>query len=637
MLRPTLGRAIALALSLSSPLVAQNTAFAQDASSQGTLSQGSASQELDRVVVTGTRTAITVDDSLAAVEVVDRAEIERTQAHSLPELLRDRAGINLVNQGGAGKLSTLFMRGAESDHVLFLVDGVRVGSSTSGLTAIQDIPVELIDRIEIVRGPRSSLYGSDAIGGVIQIFTRRAQSGVRPHFRLGAGADDLRELSAGIDFGFERAWFGADYSYQATDGFQSCLGATTPVFAGCFVDNPDPDRDGYESNAISLRGGLRPVDGLTIEANALRNQGRNEYDSDPVYGLPDVSDTTQQVVGGKIRYDLGRATFTLTAGSNRDDSYDTRDRAFVDQFASQRDSASLQGDVRVAEGHTVTAGFDWQRDKADVEDLFSRWSADRHNHAVFAQYLGDFGANNVQASVRRDDNEQFGGHTTGGLAWGYAFAHDLRLTASVGTAFKAPTFNELYFPFFGNPDLRPEESETWELGIGQRKADWNWALNAYQTDVDDLIVYDISLFMANNLESARIRGAELTGGLTLAGWNLSGAASYVDPRNRSVGLNDDNLLPRRSRATGRIDADRAFGDFSVGATWVGEQRRWDDVANTLAVGGFSTLDLRAEWRAAPEWTLQARVGNAFDKDYQTSAYYAQPGRQWSVSVRYAPK
>jgi vitamin B12 transporter len=637
MLRPTLGRAIALALSLSSPLVAPNTAFAQDASSSDTPSQGSASQELDRVIVTGTRTAITVDDSLAAVEVVDRADIERTQAHSLPELLRGRAGINLVNQGGAGKLSTLFMRGAESDHVLFLVDGVRVGSSSSGLTSIQDIPVELIDRIEIVRGPRSSLYGSDAIGGVIQIFTRRAQSGVRPHFRLGAGADDLRELSAGIDFGFERAWFGADYSYQATDGFQSCLGATTPVFAGCFVDNPDPDRDGYESNAISLRGGVRPVDGLTIEANALRNQGRNEYDADPVYGLPDVSDTTQQVVGGKIRYDLGRTTFTLTAGSNRDDSYDTRDRAFVDQFASQRDSASLQGDVRVAEGHTVTAGFDWQRDKADVEDLFSQWSADRHDHAVFAQYLGDFGANNVQASLRRDDNEQFGGHTTGGLAWGYAFAHDLRLTASVGTAFKAPTFNELYFPFFGNPDLRPEESETWELGIGQRKADWNWALNAYQTDVDDLIVYDISLFMANNLESARIRGAELTGGLTLAGWNLSGSASYVDPRNRSVGLNYDNLLPRRSRATGRIDADRAFGDFSVGATWVGEQRRWDDVANTLAVGGFSTLDLRAEWRAAPEWTLQARVGNVFDKDYQTSAYYAQPGRQWSVSVRYAPK
>ncbi|UHQ20743.1 TonB-dependent vitamin B12 receptor [Lysobacter sp. KIS68-7] len=621
MLRSSLAGAVALALSLSSSF-----ALAQD---------GTSSQELDRVVVTGTRTAITVDDSLAAVEVIDRKEIERTQAHSLPELLRGRAGINLVNQGGAGKLSTLFMRGAESDHVLFLVDGVRVGSSTSGLTAIQDIPVELIDRVEIVRGPRSSLYGSDAIGGVIQIFTRKAQNGVRPHFRLGAGTDDLRELSAGIDFGFERAWFGADYSHQATEGFQSCLGAATPVFAGCFVDNPDPDRDGYESNAISLRGGVRPIDGLVIEGNALRNQGRNEYDSDPFYGLPDVSNTTQQVVGGKIRYDVGRTTWTMSAGSNRDVSYDSRDRSFVDQFASQRDSASLQGDVRVADGHTVTAGFDWQRDKADVEDLFSAWSADRNNHAVFGQYLGDFGANNVQASLRRDDNEQFGGHTTGGLAWGYAFAHDLRLTASVGTAFKAPTFNELYFPFFGNPDLRPEESKTWELGIGQRKADWNWALNAYQTKVDDLIVYDISLFMANNLDSARIRGAELTGGLTLGGWNLSGAASYVDPRNHSQGFDYDNLLPRRARTTGRIDADRAFGDFSVGATLVGEGRRWDDVANTLAVGGFSTLDLRAEWRASPEWTLQARVGNAFDKDYQTSAYYAQPGRQWFLSVRYA--
>jgi len=239
--------------------------------------------------------------------------------------------------------------------------------------------------------------------------------------------------------------------------------------------------------------------------------------------------------------------------------------------------------------------------------------------------------------VRRDDNDQFGGHTTGSLAWGLDFEHGFRLTASAGTAFKAPTFNELYFPFYGNPDLRPEESDSVDVGLAQRSDAWHWQLDAYQTHIDDLIVYDISLFMANNLEEARIRGAELTGGVTWAEWDFNASASYVDPRNRSTGDNFDKVLPRRSRATGRIDVDRVFGDWRIGATLLGEGRRYDDVANTLEVGGFSTFDLRAEWRLADAWTLQARASNVFDHDYQTAAYYAQAGREFGLTLRYSPK
>jgi vitamin B12 transporter len=627
MSRNTLAAAVAVALSF-----ATQVSFAQSAPSQSP-----DAETLDNVTVTGTRTAVTVDDSLSAVEVIDRAEIERTQAQSLPDLLRGRAGINLVNQGGKGKLTTLFLRGSESDHTLFLVDGVRVGSSTSGLTALQDIPVELIERIEIVRGPRSSLYGSDAIGGVIQVFTRRTQQGVRPRFMVGGGTNDLRELSAGVDFGFDRAWFGADYSHQATDGFNSCTGAATPVFAGCFMDNPDPDADGYESNAISVRGGVRPVDGLSIEGHALRNEGRNEFDADPMFGLGDVSNTVQQVVGGKAKWDIGRVSLTLAGGNNVDRSLQSRDDAFADFFESQRTSASLQADVRVAAGQVATIGYDWQRDTGHVEDLFSQYDARRQNHAVFGQYQAAFGAHDVQASVRRDDNEQFGGHTTGALAWGMDFGSGFRVTANAGTAFKAPTFNELYFPFFGNPDLAPEESKTFELGIGQKHDAWHWDVHAFQTDVDNLIVYDSSIFVANNIESARIRGAELTGGVTLAEWTFTGAASYVDPRNDTAGTNNDKVLPRRSRASGRLDVDRAFGDFSVGATWMAEDRRFENVDNSIELAGYSTFDLRAAWRVAAEWTLQARVSNVFDKDYETAAYYPQAGREFGLVLRYAAR
>ena len=194
-------RFTALAIALSLP----SLAFAQR----------DAAKDLDNVVVTATRTAITVDDALAAVEVIDRNDIERSAARSLPELLRGRAGVTLVNQGGLGKLSTLFLRGTESDHTLFLIDGVRVGSATSGLTSLQDLPLEQIERVEIVRGPRSSLYGADAIGGVIQVFTRRGKgnAGVRGRARIGAGSHGLREASAGLDLRGARGGVGLDLGH----------------------------------------------------------------------------------------------------------------------------------------------------------------------------------------------------------------------------------------------------------------------------------------------------------------------------------------------------------------------------------------------------------------------------------------
>lgn len=601
------------------------------------VSAQSAAVDLDTVVVTGTRTALTVDDSLAAVEVIDRDEIARSQARSLPELLRGRAGISLVNQGGLGKLTTLFMRGAESDHTLFLVDGVRVGSATSGLTAITDLPVELIERVEIVRGPRSSLYGSEAIGGVIQVFTRRGATGVTPRLRLGGGSHGLREVGAGVDLGFDRGWFGADYNHQSVDGFNACRGAGFPVFAGCFMDEPDPDADGYENNALSLRAGFRPTDALTIEAQGLRAEGNNAYDADPMWGLPDESDTVQQVVGGSVRYAPGeRVALKLTAGRNTDRSDNSRDGSAISFFESTRDSATLQGDFGVGAAQLLTLGYDWARDRGSVGDAFSGYAAERGNRAGFAQYQGAFGTHDLQASLRRDDNDQFGGHTTGGLAWGMDFGPGLRLTANAGTAFKAPSFNELYFPFFGNPELLPETSESAELGLGQRRGDWRWQLNAFETRIDDLITYDTAIASANNLEQARIRGAELTGGLALAGWDVGLSASWVDPRNRSPGANFDRLLPRRARTSARLDLDRGFGDLRLGASVVGEGERYDDVANTLRLSGYATLDLRAEYALSPAWTLQARVANAFDRDYETAAYYVQPGRTFALALRYAP-
>jgi vitamin B12 transporter len=251
------------------------------------------------------------------------------------------------------------------------------------------------------------------------------------------------------------------------------------------------------------------------------------------------------------------------------------------------------------------------------------------------QYQGKFGMQDLQAALRRDDNDQFGGHTTGSAAWGMSFADGWRVTAGYGTAFKAPNFIDLYYPFFSNPNLRPESSRSWEAGIAYRAEHFHWRLDGFDTSVRDLIAWDSALNMPNNVDRARLRGAELGLGSMFAGWNLEASASWLDARNRT-GFNEGKLLPRRARQNARIDLDRGFSNFRFGVTGIAEGARFDDIANTIRLGGYATLDVRGEYAFAQDWSLQARVANVFDRDFRTAAFYNQPGRELQLTLRYAP-
>jgi len=612
------------------------------------LAHAEAATDLDEVVVTATRTRVALIDSLFPAQVIDHDEIVRSQARSLPDLLRGRAGIDIGNQGGPGKLGNVFMRGSEADQVLVLVDGVRVGSVTAGLTAFQDLPVDQIDRIEIVRGPRSSLYGSEAIGGVIQIFTRRDDGAFTPRLRVGIGSHGLREASAGIGGGSKRGWFGADVAYQSTDGINACRGTASapgaPFGAGCFVD--EPDRDGYRNSSVNLRGGVHAFDTLELQANALRAQSRNEFDGSQYGG--NIAENVQQVLGAKLAWTPSdRVGVSAQIGRNDDRSENFFDddggSRRVGNFDTSRKTASLQADFKLDARNLLSAGADWQRDAVESDTAFD--VTRRDNTGVFAEYQGTFGAHRLQASVRNDDNEQFGSHATGGLGWGMAFAGNFRVTANYATGFKAPTFNDLYYPFFGKPDLRPEKSKGLNVGIAQYAQRYSWTLNAYETRVDDLISYDSSIFLPNNVDQARIRGVELTFDTTLGKWDVSVQASHTDPRNRTHCSDDaiaagscsfGKLLARRARDTGRIDLDRTLGALRFGASLKGAGHRFDDAANTVRLGGYATFDLRASYAFNPDWTLEARVDNVFDRDYETVAWYNQPGREYGLSLRWAP-
>ncbi|MGO1071173.1 TonB-dependent vitamin B12 receptor [Lysobacter sp. CA199] len=595
-----------------------------------------AAVDLDQVVVTATRTAQTQDATLAAVTVIDRAEIERLQPASLPDLLRGTPGASLANNGGPGKSTSLFLRGTESDHVLVLVDGIKLGSATSGGASLQDIPVEQIERVEIVRGPFSSLYGSEAIGGVIQIFTRRPQGPFVPNFSASIGSNRTHRASAGVAGKGERAWYSINAAHEDTDGINACRGKPSPGGAGCFTHSPD--RDGYRNSSLTAQGGYRFNERWDAQARVFRAQGNNQYDG----SQNNQADTVQQVFGAKLGYrPSDRVALSFNAGQSQDLSDNYKDGRYSSTFDTRRRLGSVQGDFSFG-SNVFSGGFDWQRDEVESN---TRYARDRRIlRGAFGQWQGDFGAQSLQASLRRDDDSQFGGQTTGSVLWGWDFTDRLRVTASYGTAFKAPTFNELYYPGYGNPDLSPETSRSFELGLRgtfgeQRKQ--VWSVNAYQTRIDDMIAYDASIGLPGNVDRSLIRGVEAVLDTRVAQWDLRASATWLDPRNDSRSSYNDHLLPRRARRSARIDLDRRFelgaaSALSLGASVYAAGERYDDLANTRRLGGYALTDLRLGYAFDQAWSLQLSANNLFDRHYETAAFYNQPGRNYLLTLRYRP-
>lgn len=579
------------------------------------------------IVVTASRTDQTADETLASVTVITRDDIERQQARSMQDLLHGIAGINIANTGGPGKLTTLLMRGTESDHVLVLVDGIRMGSATSGFSEIQNYPVELIDRIEIVRGPRSSLYGPEAVGGVIQIFTRKGdKKGLKPTFSFGGGSYRTVSGAATLSGGNERGWFNLGISGSDTNGFNACKGSFT---AGCFT--VEPDKDGYRNLSGSARAGYRFDNGLNIEANFLHSDGHYEYDG----SFQNRTKLVQQVLGGTVRYSpVEPWRITLTAGRSREDSDNFLNKVFATRYHARRDTLSWQNDITITPNQLLTIGTDYLYDHINSSEKFAKTS--RYNWGVFAQHQLSLAAHKLQLSIRHDDNQQFGSQVTGGASWGYSLTDHVQLTAGFGSAFKAPTFNELYFPGFGNPDLGPEESRTAELGVAGR-FDWgNWSLNLYETWIKNMISFNAATFSPDNIDKARIQGLEAILNTEIKGWLIQTNLTFMNPENRSKDANRGNTLPRRSNHAFRVDTSRQFGDFVVGAMFLAEANRYDDLANNQKLNDYVKVDLRAEYLINSQWRIQGRIENLFDKDYETAAFFNQPGRNFFVTLRYQP-
>lgn len=584
---------------------------------------------LDEVVVTASRSEEPLSESLAPVTVITRADIERLQTLDVPELLVGLPGVGIASNGGAGKNSALYLRGTESDHVLVLVDGVKMGSATSGSTAFEQMPLDQIERIEIVRGPRSSLYGSEAIGGVVQIFTRRGtRRGAAPSFTAARGTRGDRRLEASVRGSGPSFWYSLGLSGRSTDGIN-----VRPSLN-------EPDKDGYENRAGSLRTGYHFDNGAELAATYLLAESKNFFDG----SSQNQSEAQSQVLGTTLRFNPLEAWQTsLAAGQSRDESDNLLDGRFVGHFDTRRDHYSWLNEIRVTERQTVSLGSDYQDDHVDSDKRYAETSRD--NLGVFGLYRAELGAHELQLSARSDDNEQFGQHETGGAAYAYRINERLRAVASYGTAFKAPTFNELYYPGFGSPDIAPEKSRNAELSLTGTHLHWQWALNIFRNQIEDLIGTERipdparpgrTISVAANVDEALIRGLEAQLG---ARWGQLRAQTYftwIEPENVSGGANDGNTLPRRREQSARLDLDYDWRRLSTGLTVFGASEGYDNADNTVLLPGYATLALRAGLQVMPDWLLQVEGRNLLDKTYETAATYALPGASFMATIRFTP-
>jgi vitamin B12 transporter len=569
---------------------------------------------LDTVQVTATRVERPLDEALASVTVLTRADIEASQAPDLLDLLGRQVGVDVARTGGPGGGSAVFLRGGNSNHGLVLVDGIRVGSTGQGVFDFAHLPLEQIERIEIVRGPRAAFWGSDAIGGVIHVFTRDPAA---PSARILAGSYGRAGASAGTGVGDADHGFGVTAGYQRLRGFS----ATNPGN----VFSYDPDDDGYRNRNLSLRG-RTALGSQRLAFSAISTDADVEFDRGNTQARNSSAGVT---LGGELRPGWSHQ---LTLGHARED-LDT-ESSFSNQFQSRRTSLDWLNSAGAA-GGTFSFGLNWQREDGASQNVFDGelFDQQRTSKAVFAGYGGHFGQHVLDLSLRHDDSDQYGGATSGNAAWGWNPSDRVRVRLSWGEGFRAPNFNELYYPdggfgFAGNPDLRPESSRTWEAGLALDPADGHrLGLSVYRSRVRDLIAFAApGTNNAININRAELEGVELEYRFERGGWSTGGNLAWLDAEDAATG----NPLLRRAKRKAHADLGYRFdGGLELGLDADHVSSRADFGAT---LGAYSLVHLRLAWPIGPAWRLEARVENLTDRDYEMVSGYNTPGRSGVLSL-----
>lgn len=585
--------------------------------------------ELETMTVTANRSASNINESLATQVVITRADIERIQPKSVLDILATVSGIDISTNGGRGQNSSVYMRGANASHTLVLLNGVRISSASLGSTNVQSIAPELIERIEIVKGPRAALWGSDAIGGVIQIFTRKLESG--EHFAsANFGSEGYQMLNAGVGIKHGDGFTSVSVNHEESDGFD-------------VKDDTETDDDGYDFNSLAINGQQQVNDALAINWLAQFDQGDTEYDSSRAneseiknhvwqlsaayqWQLANVDNTTQVNVGQSRISNIAYGNGTSKSEGNK---FDTR-----------RDQYSVINNSEISSDFQVNLGAELYQESLKGSSVYSE--SERDITGIFAHTIYAYEKFSYELAARYDDVEGIDSETTFNSSVGYQITDDTQVSFSVGTGFKAPTFNDLYYPlnwgYVGNKDLVSETSKSYEISVESQFDNLAIALNVYKTDIENLIDWNSGYkniegdITPVNVDSVEIEGAEL--GLSYLG--LGGShqfnASYIEAENVATG----KQLGRRAKEHVSYQFDTQLGKTDVYAELQYKGKRYDYLygGKVVELNSYSLVNLGASYPVTDNVKVQVKINNAFDENYQTADGYLTQERVAYFGISY---
>ena len=612
---------------------------------------------LDPIVVTASRNAQHLSDALPATTVFTRSDIDDSHAPDLATLLRGQAGIDVAQSGGLGSQTSLFVRGANSNQVLVLIDGLRVNAVGSGAASIAHLMIDQIDHIEIVRGNVSSLYGSEAIGGVIQIFTRGGASSDRAGVGLSTewGGDRTRAASFDATHAFgtsdARTRIGVAASYRSAKGFSAIDADRAPA--------ANPDADGYRNASFSANV-AQQFGQHEIGVRTFESHGHLEFD-DPTdysfFGPPyngriqthnERTRLTDAALYGKFK-PSSFWTLDLQAGQARDVNVNTS--SYPASFAVGTTTSSNRqyrlGNTFNWSDHTATIALE-HLDQTGFSSSFGNGDGTDNAGAQFSRkvdsamagYTGPLllpssapsSMSEFQFNARHDRYSDFGAATTGLAAYGLKFLPGWKAIVQASTAFKAPSFNELYFPFFGNPALKPERARSVEVGLQYAQDASFVRASLFRTKTRDLIVFDPLLSLANNVDRARVTGFELSARTNVDGWSLVANLTLQRPIDEATGA---RLLRRAGRQIG-FSLARSFERWRVSGDVQGVGRRSDSDINTFArteLAGYAIANFGVRYEVIRSTSVGFAITNALNKRYALVDGYNTAGRVATISLR----
>jgi len=592
----------------------------------------------ETIVVTANRSTQDKFNALAAIDVFDRAAIEQIQPLSIADLLTRVAGINTSSNGSQAHQTSLFVRGTNSDHVLILVNGVRVGSATLGNKDLSAIQIQNVERVEVVKGSRAALWGSDAIGGVIQIFTRQYEAG-KGQVGLKFGNDNLRQTYGVIGLGNEKHSYTLSASIESSDGFD----VITPDKDNAYpVDQPDDD--GYDRESISINGTSKLNKALSLEVNGLYEQGSTELDANPFY-TGDVASHENHNFLARAHYQLAQSYFQFGIATSTDSNEDNFDKVSAGQaalnFQTNRDQVNALAQFQLDEQSEITIGVDWYNEEVSSSTLYSENKRDAN--ALFFAARKELSELKLEASIRRDDVGEIEAETTYQFGAGYEILPNLMVALTQGSAFKAPSFNELYWPgdayFVGNDNLQPETSKSTELLTRYQQGSYSIELSLYQTKFDNLIESGPAnlddpwgLWTPNNIAKATIEGIEATLSAEIFNSHNTLTLSHVDAQDDSK----KEQLIRRPYFSANYSLSYYGDNWDITLDINHQGSRYDNDFNfqRIKMNSYTVFNLTAGYQVTEQLNLIAKVTNLGDKAYQQIPEYWGADRGFSVSAEY---